>query len=128
MEDFVKPCFDPKSPMNTKLKQTLIKMLGKVTKGKPPSIPDISRTTNAKSIEGQIRKCTKYANRKDTTVYSIVEDFNSRGRKTRKEHLHLDCVFKICRVEIPLCDHSTGSFSKISFFISMCNTLLTNLD
>lgn len=31
MENFVEMCFDPKSPMNAKLKQTLIKMLGEAT-------------------------------------------------------------------------------------------------
>jgi transcriptional regulator with XRE-family HTH domain len=30
MRDFIAMCFDPKSPMNDKLKQTLIQMLGEV--------------------------------------------------------------------------------------------------
>lgn len=30
MENFVEMCFDPNSPMNAKLKQTLIQMLGEV--------------------------------------------------------------------------------------------------
>jgi len=31
-EQFIEMCFDPKSPMNARLKQTLIKMLGEATK------------------------------------------------------------------------------------------------
>ena len=30
MAEFVEMCFDPKSPMNARLKQTLIEMLGEV--------------------------------------------------------------------------------------------------
>lgn len=33
MTNFVEMCFDPKSPMNAKLKQTLVQLLGEVDEG-----------------------------------------------------------------------------------------------
>ena len=78
MQKFVEMCFDPASPMNARLKETLLQMLGD---GETMNVVIYARYSShsqtEQSIEGQLHTCYEYAR---NNGYLVVGEYIDRAQ------------------------------------------------